>query len=207
MKHEVTSLNTKRMLAESMKKAMRKKPFSKVTVSEIIKDCGVNRATFYYHFADTYDLLEWILKEEAVEVVKQFDLLVDYEEAILFVIDYIRKNEYMLNCVYDSVGREQLKKFLFNDFIDVIKEIFTRYEEISGKKLDPEYKDFLTVFYAEALGGMMIDMLKKDMSVDETHIVRYIEKLFLTSLDAIFYSGKDYDNAEKLPLRSPSESK
>ena len=33
---------------------MEKKPLSKITVSEIIADCGVNRKTFYYHFEDIY---------------------------------------------------------------------------------------------------------------------------------------------------------
>lgn len=52
MKHEITSLNTKRTLAESLKKLMKTKSFSKITVSEIIADCGLNRKTFYYHFED-----------------------------------------------------------------------------------------------------------------------------------------------------------
>ena len=83
MKHEVTTLNTKKMLAASLKIYMEKKPLSKITVSEIIADCGVNRKTFYYHFQDIYGLMKWMLEEEAIEVVKQFDLLVDYREAIL----------------------------------------------------------------------------------------------------------------------------
>ena len=52
MRHEVTTYNTRKSLAESLKKAMRTKAFSKITVSEIIGDCGVNRKTFYYHFED-----------------------------------------------------------------------------------------------------------------------------------------------------------
>jgi len=40
------------MLADSLKKAMKSKPVSKVTISEIIADCNVNRKTFYYHFED-----------------------------------------------------------------------------------------------------------------------------------------------------------
>ena len=46
MKHEVTTYNTKKMLAEALKKAMKTKSFSKITVSEIIKESGVNRKTF-----------------------------------------------------------------------------------------------------------------------------------------------------------------
>ena len=59
MKHEITTYNTKKLLSESLKKAMRNKAFSKITVSEIINDCGVNRKTFYYHFEDIYALLKW----------------------------------------------------------------------------------------------------------------------------------------------------
>ena len=84
MKHDATTLRTKKALAESLKNLMQSKPFSKITVSEITRDCGVNRKTFYYHFEDVYDLLKWMLEQEAIEVVKNFDLFVNLEEAITF---------------------------------------------------------------------------------------------------------------------------
>jgi hypothetical protein len=37
MKHIVTTYNTKKMLADSLKRAMKQKSFSKITVSEIIQ--------------------------------------------------------------------------------------------------------------------------------------------------------------------------
>ena len=51
MKYEITSLNTKKLFAEALKKIILQKSFSKVTVSELIRECGVNRKTFYYHFS------------------------------------------------------------------------------------------------------------------------------------------------------------
>ena len=63
MKYEITSFNTKKSLAESLKKAMKSKTLSKITVSEIILDCGVNRKTFYYHFENIYALLKWMLEQ------------------------------------------------------------------------------------------------------------------------------------------------
>ena len=79
MKHEGISLNTKRSLAEALKQAMKKKPFQKITVSELIEACHVNRKTFYYHFDDIYALLKWTFKQEAIEVVKHFDLLTNMD--------------------------------------------------------------------------------------------------------------------------------
>ena len=50
---------TKRALETSLKNLLLKKPVYKITINDITEDCGVNRATFYYHFKDIYDLIEW----------------------------------------------------------------------------------------------------------------------------------------------------
>ena len=59
MKYTAATKKRKQMLADSLKRAISKKSFSKVTVSEIVEDCGINRKTFYYHFEDLYDLLSF----------------------------------------------------------------------------------------------------------------------------------------------------
>ena len=50
LKYTAATKKRKQMLADSLKRAISKKSFSKVTVSEIVEDCGINRKTFYYHF-------------------------------------------------------------------------------------------------------------------------------------------------------------
>ena len=59
---------TKNAIAMSLKKILDKKVLTKVTINDITKDCGINRMTFYYHFKDIYDLIEWIFIEEAEKV-------------------------------------------------------------------------------------------------------------------------------------------
>jgi AcrR family transcriptional regulator len=56
---------TKKALAASLKKLLLTKPLNKITINDITKDCEINRMTFYYHFKDIYDLVEWIFIEEA----------------------------------------------------------------------------------------------------------------------------------------------
>ena len=53
---------TKRALEASLKNLLLKKPLSKITINDITEDCGINRMTFYYHFKDIYDLVDWILR-------------------------------------------------------------------------------------------------------------------------------------------------
>ena len=123
MKHETTAYNTKKMMADTLKSLMCKKPFYKITVSEIIKTCQINRKTFYYHFEDIYALLKWMFEQEAIEVIKHFDLFSDYSDAIRFVMQYADENDYIINCVYDSVGRDGMKRFFYSDFVGVVTSV------------------------------------------------------------------------------------
>ena len=50
---------TKRALVASLKDLLAEKPLDKITVTDLTEHCGVNRMTFYYHFKDIYDLVEW----------------------------------------------------------------------------------------------------------------------------------------------------
>lgn len=46
-------------LADAMKNCMKKMPVEKITVKEIVAECGTTRQTFYRNFQDKYDLINW----------------------------------------------------------------------------------------------------------------------------------------------------
>ena len=50
---------TKKVIADGFRYVMEKKSFDKITISDITDKCGLNRQTFYYHFQDKYELLNW----------------------------------------------------------------------------------------------------------------------------------------------------
>ena len=150
MKRTGSSQETKRALAASLKKLMNKKLLSKITINEIVQDCGLNRNSFYYHFEDIYALFKWMLEQEAVEVVKQFDLVLDYREAIQFVMDYVAENRHIVNGAYDAMGREGLKRFFYADFIDIVRSY------IDGVDVDGDYRNFLAEFFTEAISGTIL---------------------------------------------------
>ena len=189
MKHEVTTLNTKKTLAASLKRFMEKKPLSKITVSEIIADCGVNRKTFYYHFEDIYALLKWMLEEEAVEVVRQFDFLVDYREAVLFVLNYVRANRHLLCCAYDSMGRDEMKRFFYADFIGIIQSIIFDTERQMGIHAEEQFKEFLSCFYTEAIAGLLIGEFTAKEEHDPEQVVEYLSRVLKNSLPSLLASA------------------
>ena len=185
MKHDTTTLNTKKTIAASLKKFMERKPLSKITVSEIVTDCGINRNTFYYHFEDIQALLKWMLEQEAVEVLKNFDLLLDYEDAINFVLDYVEENKHILNCAYDSMGRDELKRFFYNDFCGIMLTIVTRLEEILGLSLSDDFRNFICDFYTEALTAKLIEVMRSKQPYDREKLIRFISITFQASLPEV----------------------
>lgn len=189
MTHEEISLNTKRALCDSLKRLMKQKPFSKITVSELIRDCNVNRNTFYYHFEDIYGLLRWMLEQETFEVVKQFDLMVDYQEAFLFGIDYVEKNSYFLNCIYDSVGRDELKRFFYKDFVGIVELIVKNCERQMNVTLGDEYRDFMTEFYTEGIAGMIINLFQQPGKYDKESLLEYLTSMLSHAIPAAVQGG------------------
>lgn len=62
------SLITKKALASSLKELMETQPLTKISVGDICEKCGMNRKSFYYHFCDKYELVNWIFYTEFNEI-------------------------------------------------------------------------------------------------------------------------------------------
>ena len=62
---------TKRALASALKELMAEVPFEKITVAQICEKCDMNRKSFYYHFRDKYDLVDWIFDMDFLSVLSQ----------------------------------------------------------------------------------------------------------------------------------------
>ena len=184
MTHEEISLQTKKKFAATLKKIMLSKKLNKITVTDIITECNVNRKTFYYHFENVYDLLKWILEEEAVEVLKQFDFINDKQESILFVINYVENNAHILACAYDSLGREEMRRFLYRDFMDVMTKIVEDIEKELQIELEDNFKLFVCNFYTESLAGIIIEWFKNPKSYEKETLLNYLLVIFESAIPA-----------------------
>lgn len=187
MKHETKSTNTKKALSASLKKFMKQKKLSKISVSEIISDCGMNRKTFYYHFEDIYALLKWTLEQETVEVLKNFDLLRNPEEALNFVADYVDNNSHILNCAYDSIGRDGMNRFFYDDFYNVILSIVEQLEKSKNVALPENFKKYMVDFYTEALAGILLSYFQHK-SIQRDEMIKYILFILKTTIPSLINS-------------------
>lgn len=182
MKYQAASLKTKQALAESLKKLMRAKPFSKITVTEIVNDCGVNRKTFYYHFEDIYALLSWIFEEEAVNIIRKFYLLNDYDEAIEFIYEYISENKDLLRNAYDAFGSVELSSFFHMSFVGLNESLIESVEQKMHKRLPERTREYLCEFLTEASGGLLLNIISGNMHFDRSKDMMPVSSIILASI-------------------------
>ena len=97
---------TKAAIKATFISLLNKKPLNKITVKEIVEECGINRNSFYYHFDDIPSLLEEILVEEADRfVATETDNSTSVYESLISVIDYASSNKLVIQHIYNSANR------------------------------------------------------------------------------------------------------
>ena len=111
---------TKRALEASLKKLLLEKPLHKITVSDITDDCGINRMTFYYHFKDIYDLVEWSCQEDASRALAGKKTYETWQQGLLQIFEAVQENKPFILNVYRSVSREQVETYLYRLTYDLM---------------------------------------------------------------------------------------
>ena len=103
---------TKKALALSLKKLLEKKPLSKITVTDIAAECGINRHTFYYHFRDIYDLLEWIYVSETEEYILREGVPANWQESLTRLFQYCLENKKFVVTTYVFFQKDNMFQFI-----------------------------------------------------------------------------------------------
>ena len=116
-------LNTKRALAESLKSLLRARPLSKITIADITDGCGISRMTFYYHFRDIYDLIDWICREEGSRAIAGRTDRETWQEGFCGLCRYVLENRSFFASVYHSISREQIENYLYSVIYDLLYRV------------------------------------------------------------------------------------
>ena len=169
------SQTTKKALEDSLKHLLLQKPLPKITIQDITDDCGISRMTFYYHFKDIYDLIEWVCIENASQALGENKDYETWEEGLLRIFNAVIANKPFIMNVYHSVSREQIEAYLYTLTYDLMINVVN--EKAKGLKVNEEEKGFIADFYKFALVGLMLDWIRKDMKEDPRIIVKHLDSL------------------------------
>lgn len=166
---------TKRAMEASLKNLLLKKPLSKITINDITEDCGISRMTFYYHFKDIYDLVEWSCLEDAKRALEGKKTYETWQQGILQIFEAVLENKPFIINVYRSVSREHVENYLFKLTYDLLIGVVN--EKSDGITIREEDKEFIADFYKYAFVGVMLNWVRDDMKEDPRRIVDRISTI------------------------------
>lgn len=166
---------TKRALEASLKELLRHKPLDKITVSDLTDHCGVNRMTFYYHFKDIYDLVEWCCEEDAARALAGQKTYDTWQQGFLQILEALRKDKAFFTSVYRSISREQLENYLYRLTYDLMMGVVE--ERAAGMTVRPEDKEFIANFYKFAFVGLTLEWVRTGMKDDPAALVERVSVL------------------------------
>lgn len=152
---------TKRALAESLKKLLLEKPLDRITVSDITEDCGVSRMTFYYHFKDVYDLIEWTWLQEAERALDGQKTYDTWQQGFLQIFQLVQENRAFVMNLCHSISREQVERYLYRLTYQLLIGVVE--EKSAGMSVRDEDKKFIADFYKYAFVGLMLDWIRGGM--------------------------------------------
>ena len=125
---------TKQILRDALVSLLEKKPLEKITVLELCEVASINRATFYKHYTDLFDLMNQLKEELKIKIIEHVkDFYHDEENARESFIRYIhlmKENTQLYLILCKEIGPDCLRQQTW----EVTKEIYLKVKPGNGKK-------------------------------------------------------------------------
>ncbi|MBR3149421.1 MAG: TetR/AcrR family transcriptional regulator C-terminal domain-containing protein [Eubacterium sp.] len=172
------AMRTKRKMADALKELMQTNSFEKITVSDIAELSKIHRQTFYYHFQDRYELLDWMLYQELLVPLLDglnFDNMYDKLENMFATMKKDKK--FYHNAL--KINSEDLTRYVSRvateQFTDVVKEV-GRKNGIEG--IDHDSDIVIAEFFGYGITGVVMSWANRGMKESPEVMTGRIHNLF-----------------------------
>lgn len=163
---------TEEKIARSLKKLVLKKPFEKITVKEITDGAGVIRPTFYNHFSDKYEVIEWIYMHEVIEPGRALVETGMAQEYVRFVLARMKNDKEFYLAASKIQGQNSFENIITNLFQNMFCHYFVIWMNtvtIDTKWLTPVR---ISKFYANETVFLIKEWIDDNMSESSEEIAK-----------------------------------
>lgn len=149
----------KARIADTLNELLKNKELDKITVKELVDTCNISRQTFYYHFQDIMDVVEWY-QDQALQLSIERSLEAPtYREAIRGVVFETFQHRKLILQLMASQRREQMEML----FVKAVRTYLLELLRGKGSDISCSTEDIETVlsFCSWGLVGMILMNLKQ----------------------------------------------
>ncbi len=177
---------TKELLASCFKELMMTTPFDKITIKMITAKAGLIRPTFYKHFQDKYEVLEWIF---TTEVTSGVDLLINNHmetDAIVMLCKRLGQEKRFYRRAYamepgPNSFDQILTRYVYNTFLTLAG----RFAVQSVKHHPHLTREMIATYYTYGLVNLLRDWVNSDLEMTA-------EELADSYAYLLFHSANDF---------------
>jgi len=155
---------TRRSIMNSFIRLLEERPVNKISVKDIVEDCGINRNTFYYHFSDIPELVEEIVKAEADAIIGADAGISSLEECVEAAMRHCKDHRRAIWHIYNSGNRDIYERYLMN-ICDYVVTTFID-NALNGRKISAGDKAAIIQGYKCEVFGFVTDWLSRGMTDD-----------------------------------------
>ncbi len=146
-------------LAEAMKRLLVKKPLEKIFVTDICREAEIERATFYYHFKDKYELMAWMFFQHAAHT----DLLSASSAAKS--MNEMRSEYIFYKRAYEDQSQNPMWAYMLEYFVEKYTALA---REKAGEELDTQTRFSIRLYCYGTLGMTREWFLNDNITPAET---------------------------------------
>ena len=155
---------TKQAIKDSFLKLLNQQPLSKISVRSIVEDCGINRNTFYYHFADIPSLATEIITERADSIVREYANPESPAACLHAAVQFMTENRRAVMHMYRSISHDTVAFYLMQMCRHTVEAYAAAaYGDLPISKED---QDILIRFWQCECYGQIVEWLSNDMRYD-----------------------------------------
>lgn len=174
---------TEHVIATALKELMENTPFTEISVNSIVERSGINRKTFYYHFKDKYDLVNWIFNTEIVPAICNYFTLENWPQGSLKLCYYLQDDKTFYTNALNASGQNSFSECLY-DFI--YKQIENLCLAACGNRtINKADLDFMVDFLTNAFFGVLITWVKNNMQESPEIIAQRLKYLVAESTERL----------------------
>lgn len=172
---------TKKLLSDSLIKLLNKKTLKKITVKDVVTECGLTRQTFYYHFQDMYELLDWTFSD-IVKTALNGSEESDREESYKRLFIYIYENKSMFISTLKCIGRDHFENAIYSQLFRYNKDYIIKLSFDTGKNIPEKKIDLLADLQTISLISFLVNWLNDNKKQDFRELNELI-KMFDLALE------------------------
>jgi len=176
------AVNMKSMIADAFMTLSKTKDVDKITVTDLVKACHISRQTFYYHFQDILEVLEWSVQQAFQEILAHSMDTEGPEDTLRSFIESSSEADALLKKLLHSQRREQIETILVNAVRSYLQEVLNRQD--SKPDLPLAEAKIMLDFCTYGIVGLLLENCGKK-SLDKEKMAHQMQRLIFDRIDML----------------------